>query len=147
MGFCLKKDCNTSAPEVICRLLSLCKELNVSIYWNFYYSMKINKLIIRRSQGRIGTKGLNIYKIINQSYPSTVWIYMKIKKCFKYHYRASYYNSKASVFTTNLKISLVLKLQKNWVWWCTPVISALGKLRQKDPKLRASLGYMVRPFS
>jgi hypothetical protein len=31
------------------------------------------------------------------------------------------------------------------VWWYIPVIPALGKLRQEDCKLEASLYYKVRP--
>jgi hypothetical protein len=31
------------------------------------------------------------------------------------------------------------------VWWLTPVIPALGKLRQEDCKVEASLSYRVRP--
>jgi hypothetical protein len=30
------------------------------------------------------------------------------------------------------------------VWWCTPVIPALGKLRQEDCEFQASLDYTVR---
>jgi hypothetical protein len=30
------------------------------------------------------------------------------------------------------------------IWWSTPVIPALGKLKQKVPKIEASLSYMVR---
>jgi hypothetical protein len=32
------------------------------------------------------------------------------------------------------------------VWWLTPVIPALGKLRQEDYKFEASLGYISRLF-
>jgi hypothetical protein len=31
------------------------------------------------------------------------------------------------------------------VWWCTSEIPALGKLKQKDPEFKDSLGYMERP--
>jgi hypothetical protein len=31
------------------------------------------------------------------------------------------------------------------VWWCTPAVLALGRLRQEDHELEASLGYLVRP--
>jgi hypothetical protein len=30
-------------------------------------------------------------------------------------------------------------------WWCTPVTSALGRLRQENCEFKASLGYIVRP--
>jgi hypothetical protein len=30
-----------------------------------------------------------------------------------------------------------------WVWWYTPVIPALEKLRQEDLKFEVSLGYIV----
>jgi hypothetical protein len=33
----------------------------------------------------------------------------------------------------------------NLVWLHTPVISALGRLRQEDCKFKANLGYIVRP--
>jgi hypothetical protein len=32
----------------------------------------------------------------------------------------------------------------NQVWWYTSVIPALGRLRQKDPKIEASLSYIAR---
>jgi hypothetical protein len=31
----------------------------------------------------------------------------------------------------------------NHVWWCTPIIPALERLRQKDHKFKASLGYIA----
>jgi hypothetical protein len=31
------------------------------------------------------------------------------------------------------------------VWWYTPVIPALRKLRQEDHKFKVSLGYIERP--
>jgi hypothetical protein len=31
------------------------------------------------------------------------------------------------------------------VWWCTPVIPALGRLKQEDLLFKASLGYIARP--
>jgi hypothetical protein len=34
---------------------------------------------------------------------------------------------------------------KKQMWWCTSVISALGRLRQKDHVFEASLGYTKRP--
>jgi hypothetical protein len=30
------------------------------------------------------------------------------------------------------------------VWWCTPVIPALGRLRQENYKFKVSLGYTER---
>jgi hypothetical protein len=30
------------------------------------------------------------------------------------------------------------------VWWCTPVITALGRLRQDDLEFKARLGYIKR---
>jgi hypothetical protein len=36
-----------------------------------------------------------------------------------------------------------IKRQSSWVWWCMPVIPALGQPR-KDLELEASLGYTVR---
>jgi hypothetical protein len=32
-----------------------------------------------------------------------------------------------------------------WVQWCTPVISALGRLRQEDCKFKTRLVYIMRP--
>jgi hypothetical protein len=43
---------------------------------------------------------------------------------------------------------LKYKIVKNifsQVWWYMPIIPALGRLRQKDLSLKASLGYMGRP--
>jgi hypothetical protein len=31
------------------------------------------------------------------------------------------------------------------VWWYTPVIPALGKLRKEDHEFEASLGYIAKP--
>jgi hypothetical protein len=31
-------------------------------------------------------------------------------------------------------------------WWHTPVIPALGRLRQGELKFQANLGYRVRPY-
>jgi hypothetical protein len=36
-------------------------------------------------------------------------------------------------------------LRKSWVWWCIPVISALGRLRQEDFKFNGSLFYVAKP--
>lgn len=41
---------------------------------------------------------------------------------------------------------LFLKLAENQVWWCTPVIPALLRLRQEDRKSIGILGYIVRPL-
>jgi hypothetical protein len=32
----------------------------------------------------------------------------------------------------------------NLVWRCTPVISAFGRLREGDPKFKASLGFISK---
>jgi hypothetical protein len=32
---------------------------------------------------------------------------------------------------------------RNQVWWCTPVIPALRRLRQEDHELKASLNYIM----
>jgi hypothetical protein len=47
-----------------------------------------------------------------------------------------------------LIISLKLSLKNrdfSWAWWHTPVIPALGRLKQKNHGFKASLGYIVRP--
>jgi hypothetical protein len=31
----------------------------------------------------------------------------------------------------------------SWVWWCTPVIPALGRWRHEAPKFKGSLSYVV----
>jgi hypothetical protein len=31
----------------------------------------------------------------------------------------------------------------HWTWWCMPITSAFGRLRQEDHKLEASLSYIV----
>jgi hypothetical protein len=40
--------------------------------------------------------------------------------------------------------SLDKRVDSGWVWWNTPVISPLGRLRQ-DHKFEADLGYIVKP--
>jgi hypothetical protein len=38
------------------------------------------------------------------------------------------------------------KKKKNYLgqaWWCMPVIPAFSRLRQEDPKFKASLGFIV----
>jgi hypothetical protein len=37
------------------------------------------------------------------------------------------------------------RLLENWVWWGTPVIPALSRLRQEGGEFEVSLGYLVRP--
>jgi hypothetical protein len=32
-----------------------------------------------------------------------------------------------------------------WEWWYTPVVPALGRLKQEDGEFKASLGYVVKP--
>jgi hypothetical protein len=34
----------------------------------------------------------------------------------------------------------------SWVWWFTPVLLALGRLKQEDHEFNASLGYIGRPY-
>jgi hypothetical protein len=34
----------------------------------------------------------------------------------------------------------------SWEWWWMPIITALGRLRQKDHEFQANLGYMLRPY-
>jgi hypothetical protein len=38
-----------------------------------------------------------------------------------------------------------LKLYISQASWHTPVISALGRLKQKDQKFKAGIGYVVSP--
>lgn len=42
---------------------------------------------------------------------------------------------------------IVLERRKfSWVWWCTPLVPALGTLRKEGLcEVEASLGYSVRP--
>jgi hypothetical protein len=37
------------------------------------------------------------------------------------------------------KFSFIFKI--SWAWWHTPIIPALGKVRQEDSEFKASLGY------
>jgi hypothetical protein len=41
----------------------------------------------------------------------------------------------------NMLQDLILQL----VWWHTPIISALGRLKQEDCEFEGSLGYMAKP--
>jgi hypothetical protein len=36
------------------------------------------------------------------------------------------------------------KIEACWVWWCTPVIPAPGRLRQEDLKFRVRMGYITK---
>jgi hypothetical protein len=46
-------------------------------------------------------------------------------------------------------VNIIKKLDSNmgkcssWVWWVTPVIPALRRLRQEDPEFESSLGYVA----
>jgi hypothetical protein len=39
---------------------------------------------------------------------------------------------------------LHLEARSSWVWWCTHVIPALGRLNKEDWEFQVSLGYRVR---
>jgi hypothetical protein len=43
------------------------------------------------------------------------------------------------------KIKNTLKCHLSQVWWCTPVILALRRLKQKDLESQATLDYVARP--
>jgi hypothetical protein len=49
-----------------------------------------------------------------------------------------------TVDTTCTLVHIVGK-GRNWAWWFTPVIPSLGRLKQEDHKLEASLDYIGRP--
>jgi hypothetical protein len=34
--------------------------------------------------------------------------------------------------------------QESWVWWCMPIIPALGRRKQEDQEFKSSLGYIAR---
>jgi hypothetical protein len=34
----------------------------------------------------------------------------------------------------------------NHAWWCIPVFPALGRMKQGDLKLKATLGHITKPF-
>jgi hypothetical protein len=37
-----------------------------------------------------------------------------------------------------------MKTYWHWLWWHTPVILALGRLRMEDPQFKASLSYIAK---
>jgi hypothetical protein len=43
------------------------------------------------------------------------------------------------------ELSAIKELILSQVQSCTPIIPALGRLRQEEPEFEASLGYMLRP--
>jgi hypothetical protein len=46
----------------------------------------------------------------------------------------------------NLEAFRVGRGFESWVWWCMPVIPALGRLRQEHLEFKASLSYLVRSY-
>jgi hypothetical protein len=44
-------------------------------------------------------------------------------------------------------MKFVKNIKVNWAWWHTPVIPALGRLRQEDREFKSSLGYIARLYS
>ena len=36
-------------------------------------------------------------------------------------------------------------IKNSWVWWCTPVIPVLGRLKQEDCRFETSLSNLARP--
>ena len=64
---------------------------------------------------------------------------------------------KSHLYTKSIEICPRTKDQRSWAWWCTPVITALGRLRQEDQcefetslghksELKASLNCIARPY-
>jgi hypothetical protein len=46
----------------------------------------------------------------------------------------------------NFKLTQPIKYKNScWVWWYTPVIPALGRIRQENHEFEGSLVYTVRP--
>jgi hypothetical protein len=44
-----------------------------------------------------------------------------------------------------LFLGYVQNKKNSWARWCTPIIPALGRLRQEDHEFKASLGYTQKP--
>lgn len=36
--------------------------------------------------------------------------------------------------------------KESWAWWHMPTIPASGELKQEDWKVKASLGYVMKPY-
>jgi hypothetical protein len=49
-----------------------------------------------------------------------------------------------SIQINTKNISLVKKSRMGWMWWCMPIIQALGRLRQEDCKLEGSMNNIIR---
>jgi hypothetical protein len=66
------------------------------------------------------------------------------------HFRISFVGFVVNLLAlvTPFSIDLVchLEISQNLVWWTTPTIAALGRLRQQDFEFKASLVYTVRLF-